>query len=377
LLLSVTDVRARVETMKGPKFLYLLFAAAVIALLAWYLHRSERGSWQEQAVPAGEKILGQFPVNDVTSVTLSGPDGRVTLQRSESGWVVSERSDYPADFERLSALILKLSNLEAVQSIPVAEADRGALSLRSGADDIPREETGTQVELRGAGDQPLAALLLGKMHTTTPQGMRPEIGGTASGRYVMPVAGGGNAYLVSETFSDLQTAPSAWIDKTFIRPGMPRRVEAKSKDTSWVLKRDVSGGQWTMDGLRKNQSLDMNKAMAIDSMFTGMAVADVPDGPDDARVKPLETDPVTVVAETFDGLRYVLTIGRGDGDNLPVKVSVEALPEELTNEEAKKARDEKLSAAAKFQDKTVFIPRNFVAPFLSPRAEWLAAPGNR
>ena len=363
--------------MKGPKFLYLLFAAAVIAVLAWYLHRSERGSWQEQAVPAGEKILGEFPVNDVTSVTLSGPDGRVTLQRSESGWVVTERSDYPADFERLSALILKLSNLEAVQSIPVAEADRGALSLRTGADDIPREESGTQVELKSAANQPLAALLLGKMHTTTPQGMRPEIGSTASGRYVMPLAGGDNAYLVSETFSDLQTAPSAWIDKTFIRPGMPRRVEAKSKDAAWVLKRDVSGGQWTMEGLRKNQSLDMNKAMAIDSMFTGMAVADVPDGPDDARVKPLETDPVTVTADTFDGLRYILTIGRGDGDNLPVTVAVEALPEELANEEAKKARDEKLSAAAKFQGKTVFIPRNFVAPFLSSRTDWLAAPGNR
>ena len=117
--------------------------------------------------------------------------------------------------------------------------------------------------------------------------------------------------------------------------------------------------------------------MAIDSMFTGIAVVDVPDSPDDARVKPLETDPVTVIAETFDGLRYVLTIGRGDGDNLPVKVAVEALPEKLANEEAKKSRDEMLSAAAKFQGKTVFIPRNFVAPFLSSRAEWLAAPGNR
>jgi ATP-dependent Clp protease protease subunit len=53
--------------MKGPKFLDLLFAAAVIAVLAWYLHRSERGNWQEQAVPAGAIVLGEFPVNDVTA----------------------------------------------------------------------------------------------------------------------------------------------------------------------------------------------------------------------------------------------------------------------------------------------------------------------
>jgi len=376
--------------MKGPKFLYLVFAAALIAVLAWYLHRSERGSWQEQVVAAGAKILGEFPVNDVASVSLSGPDGRVTLQRGETGWGVSERGGYPTDFARVSALVLQLADLEALQSIPVGEEDHGALALRTGADDTPREEAGTLVELKNAAGQPVASLILGKTHMTAPQGIRPEIGGTASGRYVMPAGDGGNAYLVSETFSDLQTAPSAWIDKTFVRPAMPRRVEVKSKDSSWVLQRDVSGGQWTMEGLRKNQSLDMSKAMSIDSMFTGMAVADVPDGPEDARVKPLEENPVIVTADTFDGLRYVLTIGRGDGDNLPVRVRAEALPDKAPAptpaegqtpeqaatqaEQAKKAKEAQLAAAAKFQDRVVFIPRNFVAPFLSSRAEMLAAP---
>jgi hypothetical protein len=360
--------------MKGPKFFHLLLAAAVVAVLAWFLHRSERGSWQDQAVPAGAKILGEFPVNDVAAVMLSGPDGGVTLARGENGWGGAGRSGYPADFERISALILKMANLEAVQSVPVAEADYGALALRAGTDDIPREEAGTLVEMKNAAGQPLAALVLGKTHLTTPQGIRPEIGGAASGRYVMPAEGGGNAYLVSETFADLQAVPSAWIDKTFVRPGMPRRVGVQSKEGKWTLTRDAPGAQWTMEGLRKSQSLDMAKAMGIDSMFTGMAVADAPEGPDDARVKPLEESPVTVTADTFDGVRYLLTIGRGDGDNLPVKVAAEALPDEPASEEAKKARDEKLAEAARFQDKVVFIPRNFLTPFLETRAGLVAKP---
>lgn len=360
--------------MRGSKFLYLVFSAALIAALAWYLHRAERGSWQEQAVPTGAKILGDLPVNDVVSVKMSGPDGRVTLQRGENSWGVVERDGYPADFARVSALVLQLADLQALQTVPVAEADYGTLALRTGADNIPREEAGTLVELKNAAGQPLASLILGKTHMTARQGIRPELGGTASGRYVMPGGEGGSAYLVSETFPDLQTSPSAWLDKTFVRPGMPRRVEVKSKDGSWVLRRDASGGQWTMEGLRKVQSLDMAKAMNIDPMFTGMAVSDVPDGPDDARLKPLTENPVTVTADTFDGIRYVLTIGRGDGDNLPVKIAAEALPDEQLTEEAKKARDEKLSAAAKFQDKTIFIPRNFLAPFLETRASLLAKP---
>jgi hypothetical protein len=110
--------------------------------------------------------------------------------------------------------------------------------------------------------------------------------------------------------------------------------------------------------------------MSVDSMLTSMAVADVPDGPEDARLKPLEENPVTVTADTFDGVRYILTIGRGDGDNLPVKVMAEAL--QPVSDETKKAQEEKLAAAAKFQDKVVFVPRNFLAPFLFSRSEFIA-----
>lgn len=376
--------------MKGPKFLYLVAVAAVVALVAWFMHRAERSAFQEQAITAGSKVLGDFAVNDVASIAISGPDGRVTLKRSEKGWGVAERGDYPSDFARISELILKLSNLEAVQSVPIAEADYGVLSLRTDGDNIPREEAGTKVELLDGSGQAITSMVIGKTHMTAPEGIRPEVGGTASGRYVLPGSSRESAYLVSETFSDLQTTPGAWIDKTFIRPGMPRRVEVKSKDGSWVLQRDVSGGQWAMEGLRKNQSLDMTKAMSIDSMFNSMAVADVPDGPDDARIKPLQENPVTVTAATFDGIRYTLTIGRGDGDNLPVKVAAEALPDAtpaptpaegqtpeqaaMHAEQAKKAKEAQLAAVEKFKDCVVFIPRNFVAPFLESRSSMIAKP---
>jgi hypothetical protein len=375
--------------MKGSKFLYLIAAAAAVALVAWLMHRADRSAFQEQAIASGSRVLGDFAVNDVASVAISGPDGRVTLKRGDSGWGVAERADYPTDFERISELILRLSDLEAVQSVPVAESDYGVLALRTKGENIPREEAGTNVELQDSAGKTLASLVLGKTHMTAPQGIRPEIGGTANGRYVLPGSSRDNAYLVSETFSDLQTTPGSWIDKTFVRPAMPRRVEVKSTDGSWILQRDVSGGQWTMEGLRKGQSLDMTKAMSVDSMFTGMAVADVPDGPDDARVKPLQEKPVTVTADTFDGIRYTLTIGRGDGDNLPVKVSAEALPDEppapaspaegqtpeqaaAQAEQAKKAKEAQLDAAEKFKNRVVFIPRNFLALFLSSRAEMLA-----
>ena len=96
-----------------------------------------------------------------------------------------------------------------------------------------------------------------------------------------------------------------------------------------------------------------------------MAVADAPDGPDDARLRPLQETPVTVVADTFDGIRYTLTIGDGAADNLPLKMRAEALPAQASGD-AGKARDEKLAEAERFQDRAVFVPRKFVEPFLRP-----------
>ena len=70
---------------------------------------------------------------------------------------------------------------------------------------------------------------------------------------------------------------------------------------------------------------------------------------------------MSVTADTFDGVRYGLTIGRGDGENLPVQLTAEALPDTAGP----------LAAAAKFKDPVVFLPRNFVAPFLQEREELL------
>ncbi len=365
--------------MRGSKFLFLITAAVVIAAVAWFIQRFEQASWQEEPLATGADLFGDLPVNDVASVKISGPDGRVTLRRGDSGWGVEERAGYPSNFEKISDLILKLGNLKAVQSVPLAASDRALLGLQTGDENLPREEAGTLVEFSDAQGGALAVLTIGKMHVTTPAGTRPEMGGNTTGRYVLTASRPGTAYVVAETFTDLQPAPAAWIDTGFVRPGMVRQIEVRAagQDRVWTIRREAPGAAWQLVGLRKNQSADAAKLMNIDSMLTALTVADVPDGRDDARVKPLAEKPTTVMAETFDGVRYTFTIGEGDGDSLPVAVSVEALPEkeETASPEAKQVRDEKLAAAEKFKDRTVFIPRNFLQPFFETSSGLIAAPG--
>lgn len=383
--------------MKGPKFLYLIVAAAVIGGLALLMKARDEASWQEESIAARTKLLGDLAVNDVASVRLLGPDGRVTAKRGPEGWVIEERQNYPADFARISSLVRKISELEPAQTVPLGEGDQASLVLKVPEGDGPDAEMGTLVELSDASGKKLAALVAGKNHTTSSPDAGPMVGGMATGRYVMLVDAPQTAYLVTETLSDLQTSPAQWIDKNFVRPGQPKRIEVKAQgnDRNWTIERDAPGAAWKLAGAGKNQNLDSSKLLGVDSLVTGLAVADVPDGPDDARLNPLEEKPVSVTIDSFEGLRYALTFGESGADNLPAQMSVEVTgdplpppapasasaegrkPEELAAkamEDAKKARDEKVAQAAKLQGKQVFIPRNFLQIFLGDRKSLLAAP---
>ena len=383
--------------MKGSKFLYLLLAAALIGGLALLMKSRDEASWQEATVEAGTKLLGDLAVNDVASIRLLGAEGRVTAKRANDTWVIEERGNYPADFTKISALVRKMAELEPVQAVPLGEGDAAALVLKVPTGGAPDAETGTLVELSDASGKKLAALVAGKTHSTTspnagPMGMA---GGMVTGRYLMLADAAGTAYLVTETLSDLQTSPAQWIDKNFVRPGPPKRIEVKAegKDRNWTIERDAPSAAWKLAGAGKNENLDPTKLLNIDSLVTALAVSDVPDAPDDARLKPLQEKPVSVTVVSLEGLRYALKFGDGNADNLPAEISVEVTgdpatppapvaaegekPEEAAAkamEAAKKARDEKVAQAAKLQGKRLFIPRNFLEPFLGTRSFLLAAP---
>lgn len=380
--------------MTGSKLLYLVAAAVLIGGLALLMKSRDEASWQEQSVAAGTKLLGDLAVNDIASVRLLGPEGRVTAKRDESGWVIEERQGYPADFGRISSLVRKIADLAPVQNVPLGEGDLAALVLKVPQGDGPDAETGTLVEFADASGRKLAALVAGKNHTTSSPAAGPMMGGMVTGRYVMLVDAPQTAYLVTETLADLQTSPAQWIDKSFVHPGQPKRIEVKAQgdDRNWTIERAAPGAAWKLAGAGKNQSLDESKLLNVDSLITGLAIADVPDGADDARLKPLKEKPVTVSIDSFEGLRYVLTFGESGADNLPAQMSVEVTgdplappvpapaegqkPEEAAAkamEAAKKARDEKVAQATKLQGKQVFIPRNFLQTFLVGRKSLLAA----
>jgi hypothetical protein len=377
--------------MKAKQLLILCVVLAVAAGIGFYLRNQRRAAWQPSGTASGQKVLGEFDPNAVLSVTLdAGGGAKVTAVKSESRWVVKEREDFPADFDKVGSLVRQLWELKAVQQVPATEAQFPRLGL------VPPGEkaadgSGVSIALAGKDDKPVARLLLGKTHYRGGDGDGEGGGGIAAGRYVLATGGEKTMpVLVSETFSNVEAKPEQWISKEFVKAEGITSVEVAGTEEGvrWKLSRPAGNGTWELDGAAGEEKLDSTKIPSIDSLLGSPRFTDVAVGPDAA--KGLET-PSRIDVATGDGFRYGFEVGALDGDRYPVRISVsaglaenrEAKPDEKPEEKEKLDKEfadrkaelaAKLEREKKFEGRVFFVPQYSLKPLLVKRSDLLAPP---
>src|ERR1700730_1212167 len=144
--------------MKGKQLALVLVLLVVLGGAALFLNHRNSASWSSTATTSSGKVL-DFPLNDVSQVTIKESGAELTLVKKDDIWTVKERADYPADFDKVSALMRKLWELRPVQDVKVGPSQLARLQLTEPAQG---SNNGTLLDLKGAGDKRLAALLLGK-----------------------------------------------------------------------------------------------------------------------------------------------------------------------------------------------------------------------
>lgn len=319
--------------MKRKQLIALLVLVLIVggAGLAVYQHASS--TWEEKAAPAG-KVLGDFALNDVTRVVIRNGDATVTLVKNHDTWMVHERDDYPADFERVGNFIQGLWQLKPVQEINVGPSQLARLDLVIPAKGVAN--AATLVELENKDSKHMASLLIGKKYfKKSPQ--LPDAEGFPAGRYVM-LAGATppKVSLVSDPLEQADSAPTAWLDKTFLQIDRIQSVAIASGTAQWKLVRPTdSSNDWKLADLKFEEEMAPGKVPALTSIlgaprFTDVLAADMKrDGFDS-----------TATVETFDGFTYTLKFGKPDGDNQPMAIAVTAnLPKERIPGKEEKTED--------------------------------------
>ena len=372
--------------MNQKQLLNLLLFAVVLGS-AWLLLRHREGStWVPDRTVAGGKLLGDFPVNDITQIVLRQGSNSVSLVKKEDVWQVNERSGYPADFNRIRDFLLKVKDLKVVQSDTVGASQWTRLGLDAAADG-PRAPVSITFENQSGA--PVRTLLLGKQHVQKPRGgAADDAEGWPDGRYVR-VGSSDAMALISDPLENAESKPDAWLDKSFLRVQRPRSIEVDfpRATNSWRLSRDSESAEWKLANAKPDEKLDSDKVAGVSSPMSSPGFNDVFAG----RILSLDgsNKPVVVKIGTFDDFTYTFSIGSKTNDDYPVALEVAAQIENhrLMGKEEKpvdrerldkefadhrQKMEDKLKQEQKFAAWTYLVQGWSIDPFLKERAQLLA-----
>jgi len=271
--------------MNQRNLLILFVALGLVALTAWLLSQEDPASLGE-----GDPLMPGLAtaLNSVTSVTVrrAGNDTVASLRRTEGGWVVTDRDDYPANFARVRQNLLGLAEAQIFESKTANAEFYDRLGVRDIAD---AEATGRELDIEAPDYS--ARIIVGRTD---------EGGGSLA--YVRR-AGEAQSYLVTASL-DPGSSAADWLDtkiidlpSTRVRSVQIRHPDGeilaiakpRSESTNYTVADVPDGRSLTYDGV----------ANAIGAALAGLNL--------DA-VEPAQgfdaggNEPTVASYETFDGL---------------------------------------------------------------------------
>ena len=98
--------------MTRKQFFILLAALVVLGGAGLALVWRDVADYRASGAKIGAKLLPSLKIADVAEVRLQDAKRQATLVRKEKTWVVQERGGYPASFQEISDLLIKLVELK-------------------------------------------------------------------------------------------------------------------------------------------------------------------------------------------------------------------------------------------------------------------------
>lgn len=342
--------------MNRKQLFLLLVLVVVLGGAGLLLFKQQAASWKGGGTAAGQKLLPDLPVNDITRVLIKQGTNELDLVKKDDLWRVRERADYPANYSQVSEFLLKARDLKIVQSEQVGASQLGRLELLPPG---PATNTATLVEFRDKSDKVVKALLLGKKQMkSSPQrspmdDMGDAGGGWAVGRFVMLTGTSGSVAVISDPLENIAPKPDQWINKDFFKVEKAKSVAVTFAEptNSWSLTRDTESADWKLADAKAEEKLDNSKASTATGGLGYPSFADVL--PADTAPASVGLDKPTIATiQTFDGFNYTVKIGAKTNDNYNMTVAVTAdIPKERTPGKDEKPED-KTKLDKEFKDKT-------------------------
>ena len=376
--------------MNRKQFLYLIIALVVLGGAGLALVWQDIADYRASGAKIGAKLLPDFRIADVAEVRLQDAKHQVTLARKEKRWVVQERNGYPASFQEISDLMIKLAELKVTQSEQVGAALWPRVEI---ADPGKGTGSGTRIEFKDGSGKVLASLVLGKkVLKKDPLNPLPAAkDGVPAGRYVRVASAKDAVVVVSDPLGKAEADPGKWLNRDFFKADRIRTLAVGPEGGAphWKITRAEEWGQWKFAA--GGGDLNPGAAVAAANKLGALTFNDIAADP---KAESGEK-PVVAVAETFDNLVYTVKLAkRAKEDNYLVGFTVageppqQRVPEKDEKADQKERRDkefaesrkkleERVAAEKALAQWTYVIAKGELEPLLRRRGDMVAKPRDR
>ena len=317
--------------MNGKQLLILVVLGLVLGGAGLIVRRNQDKEYQASTLKMGDRLLGDFELSSVAGLRIaSGTNSPLDVIRKGENWVVVQRGDYPANFSSVSELVRKLWEMKIARPVSAGPSRWPLLELTP--------TTATRLDLLDSSGKSLKSLLLGLKRNRDSGDSSPMGGGSfPDGRFVKV---GEIVSLVADPIGSADLKALDWLSKDFFKVEKPKRVSVKHLvDTnSYTLSRDTEFAEWKLADATADEKVDSAKTGAYSSILSYPSFSDIVLDRQPNQLG-LET-PTVATVETTDGFTYVLNIGTLEGENYPVKLSVNGtFPRDRTSGKEEKAED--------------------------------------
>src|SRR5689334_13161461 len=109
--------------MNRKQFILLLLALAVISSAGLLVLNRHKQSWTVREAKVGEKLLPNFRPNDVATIHIKSAVD-LNIENKDGSWRVRERGNYPANYNQIKNLLVRIRDIKIVQSDEIGPIQR-------------------------------------------------------------------------------------------------------------------------------------------------------------------------------------------------------------------------------------------------------------
>lgn len=325
--------------MLGRKTILVLAAVTGVVALAAIFSKQDSSAIPGQGEPLFPELMAQ--INDARQVSGISGDGSFTIKRRDNGWVVEEKSNYPADADKVHRLLLGTAQLTRIEP----KTRKPELYAQLGVEDVDADGSQSlKFTLKNAGGDELADFILGTR--------RPATGNPNLSEYFVRVPGNPQTWLVEGKLPDDKN-PINWVDREILELDSKRvravRVTHANGGEIIVRRPDPSADDFELVGLPKGAQIkDVYAVNGIGNGLTNLSLDDVKSA--SAIRQDKKKAAMSVEITTFDGLRVTMHTRKNGKENLAWFTA--AFDPALVYEDTKVAKTETGSEAQDADEQT-------------------------